>query len=193
MARPREFDEHQALLEAMRVFWRKGYDATSIPDLLDATGLSRSSLYETWGDKQALFEAAVQLYFRDVASRPVHCLRDGDSVRAALTAFFEAQLASFRSRRNPSGCLMINTATSLESQDPRIRAMVADAIDSLRREFLDVLRRGQARGEIDAARDIEALSHMLTGVSCGLNVVARVTRDQGVLRAMAQSAVDAVA
>ena len=55
MARPREFDEEQALLAAMQVFWRKGYDGTSIPDLLEATGLSRSSLYETFGDKAALF------------------------------------------------------------------------------------------------------------------------------------------
>ena len=63
MARTKEFDERDALLAAMGVFWRQGYEGTSIPDLLKATGLSRSSLYETFSDKATLFEAAAALYF----------------------------------------------------------------------------------------------------------------------------------
>ena len=79
MSRPREFNETEALSGAMNAFWTKGYDGTSIPDLLQATGLSRSSLYETFGGKDALFEAATDLYFRTYGHPRAEALRQATS------------------------------------------------------------------------------------------------------------------
>ena len=96
MARPREFDEERALRGAMHLFWKKGFDAASIPDLLNATGLSRSSLYHTFGYKQSLFDSAIRLYLRENTARGIGALRDADTLKSGLTRFFGAQIDSCR-------------------------------------------------------------------------------------------------
>ncbi|HNX58500.1 MAG TPA: helix-turn-helix domain-containing protein, partial [Spirochaetota bacterium] len=76
MARPREFDKDEALYNAMLMFWKKGYDGTSIPDLLDATGISRSSLYETFTDKQTLFLEAMNRYRQFIGTSSIQIILD---------------------------------------------------------------------------------------------------------------------
>ena len=88
MARPREFDEHSALQRAMQVFWRKGFEATSLADLLKATGLSKSSLYQTFTDKRSLFLAALETYRQDRMRHLRAKLNDGRPARESIEALF---------------------------------------------------------------------------------------------------------
>ncbi|WP_028311521.1 TetR/AcrR family transcriptional regulator [Derxia gummosa] len=193
MARQREFDEDAVLDAAMRVFWRQGYEATSIPDLLGATGLSRSSLYDSFGDKLGLFEAAARRYVGQFVLARVRALREARTVRAGLREFFAHQIDTCCDAALPDGCLITNTATALATADPRVQAFVADGLRALRAELLALLERGQASGEIAPGRDVEGLSQMLLAVALGLNVAARVDRSPAALRAMADAAIAAVA
>jgi TetR/AcrR family transcriptional repressor of nem operon len=192
MARPREFDETEALSGAMNAFWTNGYDGTSIPHLLQATGLSRSSLYETFGDKAALFEAATDLYFRTHGQPRVDALRGATSARQGLRRFFDLQIASCLDPKSPNGCLLTNTCTSLASHEPKIEELLRKSNRMFRAELKALLLRGQQAGEIPQDRDIESLSHMLMAVSFGLNVAARVDPDRRSLQAMANAALKAI-
>jgi len=192
MARPREFNETEALSGAMNAFWTSGYDGTSIPDLLKATGLSRSSLYETFGDKSALFEAATGLYFRTHGQPRMEALRQATSTMQGLRRFFGLQIGSCLDPKSPNGCLLTNTCTSLSSHDPKIEYMLRKSNRLFRAELLALLVRGQQAGEIPQDRDVESLSHMLMAVSFGLNVAARVDPDRRSLHAMANAALKAI-
>lgn len=124
MARPRNFNKAQALKSAMHVFWQKGYDTTKLPDLLAATGLSRSSLYETFGDKQALFEASIKEYLATIGTERFATLQQGQTAKEALSLFFDHLIATCFSNSTPSGCFLINTSTSLDSHGQRIKEIV---------------------------------------------------------------------
>lgn len=192
MARPKEFDEQDALLKAMAVFWRQGFDGASMQDLLAATGLSRSSLYETFGDKATLFEAATKLYFEMHGEPRVRALTTASSAREGLLAFFGQQIDACTHPALPPGCLITNTATTLESHDPRIAQLVRDSTDALRKEIRRLLKRGQDAGEVSPDVNLDDAAQMLMGVSMGLNVMARIDNNAKSLRAMARSAVEAV-
>ena len=192
MSRTKTFDRQAVLQAAMRVFWQKGYDATSMQDLLDATGLSRSSLYEEFEDKAHLFEAATRCYFDMHGQLRVRALREATSVRGGLQAFFDLQIAACLHPEDPPGCLLTNTATTLASHDGRIAELVRASTEGLRQEILALLRRGQAAGQLSAQADVEALSHLVMSVSLGINVWARMHADRAALEAMARGAVNAV-
>ena len=140
MARPRNFNEEQALKSAMHVFWQKGYEATKVPDLLTATGLSRSSLYETFGDKRALFDAAIREYHRSISSDRLAALQRGRTAKEGLTLFFDHLIEISTGKSNPRGCFMINTATSLDTLDQSVKDFVNEVMNSFHGVFLNLLR-----------------------------------------------------
>lgn len=144
MGRPQSFDTPQAVTRARNTFWRNGYQATSLPDLERATGLSRSSIYHAFGSKRGLFDAAVASYLTDVVRPLLSPLTAPDVGPTALDdylASLQRALAAAHSPTATSGCLLINTATSTAGQD----AAIAGAITG----YLTELRTALARG-VDA-------------------------------------------
>src|SRR5260370_32618194 len=125
MARPREFDESQALRAAMRTFWSKGYEATSISDLTDAMRVSRSTLYASFGEKDQIFDRAVALYIEEISNERYAILRDARSARSGLREFFQHHINVATGDRYPGGCLTLNTAvpnTGAPDRPPNFRA-----------------------------------------------------------------------
>ena len=163
MARPRTFDPDAALDAAQRVFEARGYEAASVQDLADATGLSRSSLYGTWGDKHGLYLAVLDRY-AEAGRRQTAALCDGtaplDAVRAVLEAW---------ARPGPGrGCLLVNAAAERSGQDPATAERARRALDATRERLAGLVRQAQARGEADAGRPAEDTARFLTGVLYGL-------------------------
>jgi len=192
MARPRNFNEAQALKSAMHVFWQKGYEATKVPDLLAATGLSRSSLYETFGDKRALFEAAIREYHRSISTERLSAMRRGRTAKESLTLFFDHLIEVSTGKSNPRGCFMINTATSLETLEQQIKDFVNEAMGSFHGLFLNLLKEAQDRGEIGEDKNLQELTHMLIAVVMGINVAARTAMEPNTLQAMADSTINTI-
>ncbi|MEG3615396.1 helix-turn-helix domain-containing protein [Isoptericola haloaureus] len=151
MGRAQTFETDRVVRAALGVFWRTGYEATSVPALEEATGLNRSSLYHAFGSKRGLFDAAVQTYLDAVVRprlRPL--LADPvapDAVVAYLAELREA-LARTGEIQADSGCLLVNTAGSPLSRDEGVRRVVAD----YRAELRHALGRGVGAryGELDA-------------------------------------------
>jgi TetR/AcrR family transcriptional repressor of nem operon len=148
MARPREFDEEQALRNAMEVFWSKGLGATSLTDLTDAMGLSRSSLYAAFGDKETLFARALDLYMADISAERVRILRDAATVREGLRDYFEHHIRVALDPRTPPGCLFVNTALEMNALPPHLAGVLGSRAKIGETAVRSLLERGQATGEI---------------------------------------------
>jgi TetR/AcrR family transcriptional repressor of nem operon len=174
MARPREFDEAEATRRAVAVFWSKGYEAASLADLMAATGLSKSSLYQAFGDKRGLFLAAFESY-RDERLRQMNKrLDDGQPARRSLEGFFRAVVA----QRPSLGCMTCNIGVELAPHDAEIRRLFERETAVVEQAFLGTIQRGQADGSIAKRHDPLRLARFLIVCLQGLQVSARATADR---------------
>jgi len=189
LARRREFDPDLVLAAAQRAFWRKGYEATSLSDLLEATGLARQSLYNAFGDKRALYLATLRRY-EETAFRQVSQALEGKSARAAIRRVFEDVPDGVEP---DCGCFLVNAATEFLPRDPEVGRLVASALARQERAFAGVLRRGVERGELKLSpRRIEQTARFLVGALQGLRVMAKATPDSPALRDVVDVALRAI-
>ncbi|MGI5353224.1 TetR/AcrR family transcriptional regulator [Streptomyces sp. CA-250714] len=196
MARPRLFDEERALDAAMRAFWEKGYEATSTQDLCEATGLGRSSIYNTFSSKHDLFQRALVRYVDTMTARQLEILEDAERpplerIRALFQRIVDQEFEERRAGRS-IGCLSVNTTVELAARDPEAdRVLARDLrvrLDALR----TVIEAGQRAGEIAADRDPEALARFVNAVIGGMRVSAQGGADRPTLEGIATTAVDAL-
>jgi TetR/AcrR family transcriptional repressor of nem operon len=177
IARTKEFNENQALHQAMLLFWKKGYEATSIPELLQVMGISRSSLYDTFSDKQALYVAALE-HYKKVSLNRQFILERAPSVKAGIQQFFEAHITSAYDTSLPGGCFVTNAATTLESRDEKINELIKTSFLNLEQAFCELLENGRQSGEIDTTTDVKAWSYLLLNLHQSINIMAKAGQDQ---------------
>ena len=173
MGRPKTFDETAALDEAMQVFWAKGYAATSLTDLLAATGLSKSSLYETFGSKHDLFLKALERYRDVVVARSIAALESDAPAREAIRGAFLQAIEGCAEAAEPRGCFSNHCAVEQAARDPAACRRVMEVFGRFEAAFEAAIRRGQAAGEIPAERDPEGLARYLNSALNGLIVVGK--------------------
>ncbi len=171
MARNREFDDHEILAAATDVFWRKGYEGTSVQDLVVATGLSRGSLYGAFGDKEQLFRKALAHFeersfsgFEEVAAG--HAGGVG-KIRAVFQQAAESTLTDCR------GCLVANAATELSSREPWMAEIGEASRRGLERFFKSCMDLAVATGELESDKGGPAMARFLTNALLGLRVMAK--------------------
>jgi TetR/AcrR family transcriptional repressor of nem operon len=181
MARPREFDRDVVLDRAMRLFWSRGYEATSIEHLVARMGIQRGSLYATFGDKRGLFFAAIDRYDQMVAARLLAILDGPGSGREAIRRFFRLTVDLLLEPGRPRGCLVTNSTAELASRDRGTAARVGAVLARIEGGFERAVMRAQQAGEIDPARDPRALARFLTSSAQGLSVMAKTSPDRAVL------------
>jgi TetR/AcrR family transcriptional regulator, transcriptional repressor for nem operon len=162
----RHFDESQVLDAMMRVFWQKGYEATTIDDLVQATGLKRGSLYHAFGDKAGMFCRTLGLYRQEVQAALIHALR-GDDPQAALTRFFQllAQAASRPGR--PRGC-MIDDLQRCCDRLPEAVAREAKAADAMETALFDLFVRAKNANSLAPEADCRALARFYAALARGV-------------------------
>jgi TetR/AcrR family transcriptional repressor of nem operon len=187
MARQREFDADAALDRAMEVFWSKGYEATSLDDLCEVTGLSRSSLYAAFGSKRNLLLRSVERYVAQRNPRITAVLAQPGPVRdafAALARQFIDQIVAGPGRR---GCFLGNCAAELPRSDRTALARVKQGLATTEAAFCGALVRARARGELPPGADVDALARFLTAGFQGLRLVGKVNPDRAVLEDIART------
>lgn len=149
--RPRTFDPDLVLENAMQLFWSQGYEATSLQDLLQATGLSKSSLYESFGNKQNLFEAAFTRYFDSRAELMLARLAEAESPMTFIRDCLLSVLDDAR-QSQPRGCMLVNVANEFSTGEPAVQALVETATRRMRQVFEQAFAQAQARGELSRQR-----------------------------------------
>ncbi|NBC87794.1 MAG: TetR family transcriptional regulator [Bacteroidetes bacterium] len=180
MPRTKEFDPDAVLDRAMRQFWEEGYERTSVQDLVEATGLSRSSLYETFGSKHDLYLAALDRYRNRETRELVERLDDGSSPLACIRRVFE-EAGVACSDDDGRGCFVVNATVERARCDEEIGRRTAASLQGMENAFAMAVRRGQTAGEIDDALDPVAAGRFLANAYRGIHVTSQLRPDQAVL------------
>ncbi|MFJ8082441.1 TetR/AcrR family transcriptional regulator [Streptomyces sp. NPDC096205] len=189
MARTKEFDPDAVLQSALELFWRRGYEATSMADLVEHLGIGRASLYATFGNKRDLYLKALDRYGEQ--SDP-HLLRELSQPGPALPAVrtvvrrFAAEAAD--DSRRETGCFMTNTAAELAPHDSAMARRVELSWEHLETLLHSALVRAQEQGELPRDRDPAALARMLLVLMQGLRVVGKASTDPARVRDAAEQA-----
>ena len=183
----KQFDVDGALERAMALFWARGFDATSVRDLVEGMGVNRGSLYDTFGGKRALFIRALMRYQAEREAW-LEALASERRPREAIAAVFERALEEALGAHGDTGCFLVNTAVERSPHDPEIAALVADGLGFIERYFRRLICAGQRQGELSAELDASARARALLGLLTGLRVLARSRPEAPLLRAIAREA-----
>lgn len=182
MARHKEFDRDEALHKAMEVFWSRGYEAASIQDLVEHMGINRQSLYDTFGDKHALYLQALD-HYREVEGRKMfELLEQPGSVKKALRHLFDGVVEGSLCDRARRGCFLGNAMSELAGRCQATATKACGQVAAIEESFYQALMRGKRAGEIEGgSRELRAISRFLYSSLQGLQLMAKATQDRKTL------------
>ncbi len=182
MPRSKQFEPEQALSSAMSAFWRHGYDATSMEDLMDCMAIGRGSIYNAFGNKRALFLSALEYYvYNGGALRGV---RLPDSPKLAIVTAFRTIVERAVTGESCDGCLVVNTALELAPHDEEIAQIVSGIFVQQEALFRTYLERAMACGEVPQTLDPSRTAQTLLALSIAVLVLARSRPDEPLLRSI---------
>ncbi len=189
--RPRSFDRTAALEAAMRVFWRKGFTATSMNDLCDAMGIGSPSLYAAFGSKEQLYTEAIRRYGETGGTQLTCALESAPTARMGIEAFLRFSARSLACPEHPTGCMVVLSSVASEGV-----AGLADMVLAERGRSLEMIRarleRGIKEGDLPAgAVDVEALARFYVTIQQGMSIQARDGATTAELDAVATTAMQA--
>ena len=191
--RPRAFDPGAALSQAVDAFWDAGFAATSLDDLTAATGMNRPSLYGAFGDKQALYRKAFDLYLERTRAAMADAFGGDRPLRADLRRAYDIGISIYLSGGSgPRGCFIIGTAVAQAVTNPDIRAALADVLREIDDAFRARLARAQRSGELSADADPAKLAKLASATLYSLTIHARAGAGQPALEAIADAAVEVI-
>jgi TetR/AcrR family transcriptional repressor of nem operon len=173
VGRPLQFDPDQALNAALAVFWQHGYESTSLQDLLNAMQLSKSSFYQAFGNKQALFERCIQQYRNDTLRDIRAAMEDCDDPLALIEALYRGTLTQCEANEYHWGCLVMNTASEFSQSNEVIAEEVTRSVRALTGLFEELIVQGQALGTIHQRQSASKLSLYLMSNLSGLHTLLK--------------------
>jgi len=187
MPRTKGFDPERALAKAMGVFWRLGYENASTETLMKAMGIARQSLYDTFGDKRALYLKALA-YYRDRTNGDMQrMLEAAPSVKEGFATLLFGLAAETR-EQHERGCLLLSANLQRDTRDAVIADFLRDNQDRVEAIFVEALRRAQTRGELSRTHKPAALAHFFVVTIQGMRTTARLTSDRKALEQVARIA-----
>jgi TetR/AcrR family transcriptional regulator, transcriptional repressor for nem operon len=190
VARTKEFDPDTALQQALELFWERGYEATSMADLVERLGVARASIYATFGGKRELYLKALERYLRQ--SNVVEPLSQPGPALPAIRAFLDAYVAECLADELRRGCMVVNTAVEFAGRDAEMSRRVSESWAALETALAGTLVRARAQGEIPAGKDPYALARFLLVLLQGVRVLGRSDPDPRRLRDAVDQAMAAV-
>jgi TetR/AcrR family transcriptional regulator, transcriptional repressor for nem operon len=173
VARTKEFDPETALRAALELFWERGYEATSMADLVEHMGVARASIYATFGGKHELYLKALDRYGESVDPYLLTELSQPGPVLPAVRALVERFAREATGDGGRRGCFVVNTAVELAPHDPLMARRVQASWDHLETALTSALIRAQAQGELGEERDPRALGRFLLVLMQGLRVMGK--------------------
>jgi Transcriptional regulator len=173
MGRSREFDENVVLQKAMELFWKQGYEKTSLNDLVEHMGIHRRSLYDTFGDKHTLFLKAMDFYQELIRNNIQAGVLKSETSKRAIQFIFDFIIEGYEDKQ--WGCLTVNSATELALMDKEIKERTEKIFMQTEQLLADLIRKGQQAGEISSDYDPEILSEVLHNTLHGIRVQLRIS------------------
>jgi TetR/AcrR family transcriptional regulator, copper-responsive repressor len=171
--RPRGFDRDDVLDRAMRLFWERGYEATSVSELTEAMGITAPTLYSFFGDKKQLFLETVDRYQSGPGCFAIKAFTEEPTAESSIRRLLMEAVASFSNPRGPKGCLVVLGATNCTVESRDVFKALSDRRRAAEAAVRDRIAAGRAAGELAEDADIDALTGMITGALFGLAIKAR--------------------
>ena len=173
MPRPKNYDEVKVLESAMKAFWSRGYEATSMNDLVRATGINRGSLYTAYPHKHALFMSVLEHYDRIYRVEHLKQISAWHSPRDAIVAVFEQAATKPVDSSTPWGCLLVNTALELSPHDSEVCGFIEHCLHGVETFFFIQIKAGKQAGEITTKQSTRSTAQALLSLFLGLRVLTR--------------------
>ncbi|MEM7655337.1 MAG: TetR/AcrR family transcriptional regulator [Bacteroidota bacterium] len=184
MPRSKQFDEQTVLHRAKELFWKQGYHATSIQNLVEHIGINRASLYDTFKGKEALFTRAFEVYRQESLQQMRDFLDQQASVLEGLRKFYYASVFETLDDADKKGCFAVNCTTELLPGDPVILNSLLKNREDFEAFMMTYLEKGVQKGEISPKRNLADLAVLLFTLSNGLQVLAKLSPPKAELQAV---------
>ncbi|AQR94570.1 TetR/AcrR family transcriptional regulator [Clostridium saccharoperbutylacetonicum] len=173
MGRSKEFDENVVLQKAMELFWKQGYEKTSLNDLVEHMGIHRRSLYDTFGDKRTLFLKTMDFYEELIRNKIQAGVLKAETAKQAIRFIFDFIIEGYEDKQ--WGCLTVNSATELALMDKEIKDRIERTFMQTEQLLADLVRKGQQAGEISSEYEPEVLAEVLHNTLHGIRVQLRIS------------------
>jgi AcrR family transcriptional regulator len=185
IGRPRQFDENKSLNSAMLHFWQHGYMSTSMQDLLDCTGMSKSSLYQSFGNKSKLFSTCLTRYQGDLIAELEQQLACTDSGLAFIQNLLDAVIAEAAAPQR-KGCLLVNTANELAGNDPEVSRAIERGFARIRKVIVQALQKAQRNQEVSVDMNTELMADFIVSGISGLRTMVKSGASHSRLKAVSK-------
>lgn len=192
VGRPREFDVDEVLDAAMATFWSRGYESTSLSDLMSATGLHKGSLYKAFGDKHSLFLQSLKRYLGNMRRTKNEILAEAPTPLDGIRAVVHRMIDFIDDGPCPMGCMAINAMVELAPHDDEVRAIMTDHIANQRASLTELIANAQAAGQISKARPPELITALLMTMLAGLAATIKGAISKTEAHALADAQIEAL-
>ena len=192
MARTKDFNEEEVLEKALAIFWQKGYNGTSMQDLVDGLGISRSSMYDTYADKYSLFIKSLEKYREKTAGEMMQVVNEAPSAKAGIKKILQSVVNESVFDKSPRGCFIVNTCVESAPHDKAIAKIIQENMQDAEEVFYLTIKKGQESGEIAGRNDARALARFIINTINGIRVTAKAGTDKKVYDDVVKVALDAL-
>lgn len=178
MPRVKTFDENEVLTKAMNLFWKNGYAATSVQDLVSHLGINRASLYDTFGDKEQLFKKSFALYRKSNKEGLVQFFQSRPNVKDGFSELFENTINEAIHDKDRKGCFVVNTTTELIPNDENMLEILESIKQDFEAIFYEYLKKGKENGQLKTTHDLKSVASLFYTLYNGIRVVSKVRPDK---------------
>ncbi len=173
MPRVKLFDENEVLTKAMNLFWKQGYSATSVQDLVNHLGINRASLYDTFGGKDQLFKKSFKLYRKTNLEGVIRFFENRPNVKIGFSELFDIAIREDVLDKDNKGCFVVNTTTELIPNDESLLIILEKNKRDFEKVFYNYLKKGQERGQLNTTQDLKSLATLFYTLYNGIRVVSK--------------------
>ncbi len=184
MGRPIKYNFERVLDSATNIFWRQGYEATSLNNLLEKTGLSKSSLYQIFGSKRKLFLRCLEYYQNKSVSELLERMNGASSGKQFIEDTLTRVVDEVVETTRPQGCLVVNTAIEFAQHDADVASSISCGLQKYQQIFYQAILRGQKDGSIRSDLDASVMANYLVTNMSGLRTMVKAGTDITVLKSM---------
>jgi TetR/AcrR family transcriptional repressor of nem operon len=174
MPRVKLFDEKEVLTRAMNLFWKQGYSATSVQDLVSYLGINRASLYDTFGDKEKLFKKSFELYRKQSIDKICELFQNQSNVKEGFSVLFNNAVNESLLDKDRKGCFAVNNTTELVPNNESCLEILSSNRRNFENIFYEYLKMGQKKGQLVECKDLKSLASFLFVIYNGILVVSKI-------------------